>query len=145
MSETMLVRMKRGLGLTVVPLMIPVVAIRNLRPRVCLDIHLSAAISVYVHPPRKNTTVVFVASCDGTFRPRQHASTKSYGPKRDALASDRTSPSTFWRTSTVAPGIVAKTSSKPFQPTMGWARGTVFLSFSPSAATDKMAFFWVTH
>lgn len=48
--------------LTEVPLMISVVAMRYLRPFACFDIHLKAEISVYVHPPRKNTTVVIVCS-----------------------------------------------------------------------------------
>ena len=43
--------------------MMPVVAIKKRLPVVCFDIHLSAAISVYVHPPRKNTTVVLVSGC----------------------------------------------------------------------------------
>jgi len=47
--------------LTVLPLMIPVVAIKKRRPFVCFDIHLRADISVYVHPPKKNTTVVVLS------------------------------------------------------------------------------------
>jgi len=47
--------------LTVLPLMIPVVAIKKRRPLVCFDIHLRADISVYVHPPKKNTTVVVLS------------------------------------------------------------------------------------
>lgn len=47
--------------LTVLPLIIPVVAIRNRLPFVCFDIHLNAEISVYVQPPRKNTTVVVLS------------------------------------------------------------------------------------
>jgi hypothetical protein len=43
---------------TVLPFMIPVVAIKNRLPLVCFDIHLNAEISVYVQPPKKNTTVV---------------------------------------------------------------------------------------
>ena len=65
------------------PLMIPVVAIRNLRPvdpkhdqhskdkhRIyhkplfCLATHRMAAISVYVQPPRKKTVVVLACSLD---------------------------------------------------------------------------------
>ena len=49
-------------SLTEVPFMIPVVVIKNFRPLVCIDIHLNAEISVYVHPPRKKTTVVMVRS-----------------------------------------------------------------------------------
>jgi len=40
--------------------MMPVVAIKNRRPFVCSAIHRNAAISAYVHPPRKKTTVVVV-------------------------------------------------------------------------------------
>jgi hypothetical protein len=54
----------RGLtaGLTVDPLTMPVVAIKNRLPLVCFDIHLNAAISANVQPPRKKTTVVMVLS-----------------------------------------------------------------------------------
>jgi hypothetical protein len=41
--------------------MIPVVAIKNLLPFVCFDIHLNAEISVYVQPPKKKTTVVVLS------------------------------------------------------------------------------------
>lgn len=47
--------------LTILPLIIPVVAIKNRLPFVCFDIHLNAEISVYVQPPKKNTTVVVVS------------------------------------------------------------------------------------
>lgn len=69
------------LSIMLPPLTIPVVAIKNLRPRkfpsvhrshhaqdteiipiFCLPTHRSAAISVYVQPPRKNTTVVLPCS-----------------------------------------------------------------------------------
>jgi len=41
--------------------MMPVVAIKNRLPFVCFDIHLNAEISVYVQPPKKNTTVVVLS------------------------------------------------------------------------------------
>lgn len=92
--------------LTFVPLMIPVVAIKNFLPLVCFDIHLNAAISVNVHPPKKNTTVVVDPSALSL------PSTATPAP-----------PSAFCRMSTVAPGILASTSSNPLHPAIGCAWG----------------------
>ena len=77
------------LSTTLLPLMIPVVAMRNLRPvdpkndqhskykcRIrhaplfCLATHRMAAISVYVQPPRKKTTVVLVCSLEEAKMPQ---------------------------------------------------------------------------
>lgn len=90
-------------------------------PVFCLATQRKAAISVYVHPPRKNTTVV-VTCPTVAFKWDARSGSLLIHLRRLVDGMLPEAPSEWLRAiSMVSPGIPSIISSNPFQPSIGWA------------------------